>query len=79
MPLSLHVCASLLKKLRRHRILDDGEIDEEGFPRWFLFVAYGACSCWCIFSGLYSLAVAIYFGPGERVFTLQCSNYELSS
>jgi hypothetical protein len=57
----------------------DDEIDE-GFPPWFLYVAYTACIGWCVFCGLYALAVAIYFGPdvniGFMLSTLTATGFE---
>lgn len=66
-----------LKRGRRRRriaLTQDGEEGEEdeGFPRWFMGVTYGACVLWCLVCGLYTLAICVYFGPVASLEWLLC-------
>ena len=66
-----------LKRGRRRRRIAltqdgaDGE-EDEGFPRWFMGVTYGACVLWCLVCGLYTLAICVYFGPVASLEWLLC-------
>jgi hypothetical protein len=62
------------RRRRRMAQQQEGEEEEEdeGFPRWFMGVTYGACVLWCLMCGLYTLAICVYFGPVASLEWLLC-------